>query len=146
VAAKKKTTTKKAAKRAVPSVSPARGKTVDWYLEKLPAWQRAFADEIVAVVKRAVPTSTASIKWAQPVWDSGGPLAWLRGAREHLSFGFWRGADLDDPRGLLEGDGDRMRHLKLTEGSKLPRKDLERLVRQAAALNAEKGDPTKRAR
>lgn len=31
----------------------------------------------------------------------------------HANVGFFRGADLDDPAGLLEGTGKRMRHVKL---------------------------------
>lgn len=32
---------------------------------------------------------------------------------EHAAIGFFFGADLDDPAGLLEGGGKRMRHVKL---------------------------------
>jgi hypothetical protein len=31
----------------------------------------------------------------------------------HVNVGFFLGADLDDPAGLLEGTGKRMRHVKL---------------------------------
>jgi len=31
----------------------------------------------------------------------------------HVNVGFFHGADLDDPSGLLEGTGKRMRHVKL---------------------------------
>src|SRR5271154_1533647 len=31
----------------------------------------------------------------------------------HVNVGFFYGASLDDPAGLLEGDGKRMRHVKL---------------------------------
>lgn len=31
----------------------------------------------------------------------------------HVNVGFFRGADLDDPHGLLEGTGKFMRHVKL---------------------------------
>jgi hypothetical protein len=33
--------------------------------------------------------------------------------RAHVNVGFFRGAELDDPRGLLEGSGKRMRHVTI---------------------------------
>ena len=40
----------------------------------------------------------------------------------HVNVGFFRGAALDDPAGLLEGAGKRMRHVKLRWGEMAPRK------------------------
>ncbi len=37
----------------------------------------------------------------------------------HVNVGFFHGADLDDPAGLLEGAGKRMRHVKLRWGEPL---------------------------
>jgi len=34
----------------------------------------------------------------------------------HVNVGFFHGAFLDDPAGLLEGNGKRMRHVKLRPG------------------------------
>ena len=44
----------------------------------------------------------------------------------HVNLGFFHGADLDDPAGLLEGAGKRMRHVKVRWGQPV----------DAAALNA----------
>ena len=35
---------------------------------------------------------------------------------DHVNVGFYRGAELADPAGLLEGAGKRMRHVKLRPG------------------------------
>jgi hypothetical protein len=53
---------------------------------------------------------------------------------------------MDDPRGLLRGDGDRMRNLPIHEGEKLPATAIRGFVEQAIALNEAKGDPTLRRR
>jgi hypothetical protein len=37
--------------------------------------------------------------------------------RNHVNVGFFFGADLEDPAGLLEGTGKRMRHVKLRPGA-----------------------------
>jgi hypothetical protein len=44
----------------------------------------------------------------------------------HVNIGFFHGATLDDPAGLLQGAGKRMRHVKLRWGAPV----------DAAALNA----------
>jgi hypothetical protein len=41
------------------------------------------------------------------------PFAYVNAFKAHASVGFFQGASLDDPAGLLEGAGKRMRHVKL---------------------------------
>lgn len=43
-------------------------------------------------------------------------FAYLDAYTEHASIGFFFGASLDDPARLLEGNGKRMRHVKLRPG------------------------------
>jgi hypothetical protein len=31
----------------------------------------------------------------------------------HINFGFYRGAQMDDPQGILEGSGKQLRHIKI---------------------------------
>ncbi len=84
------------------------------------------------------------MKWGQPVWEHNGPFAWLRPAAKHVSFGFWRGAEMNDPEGHLDGEGERMRHLKMTSAADLKSLPIEGFVKQAVELNGANGDPTKR--
>ncbi|MGD9905254.1 MAG: DUF1801 domain-containing protein [Vicinamibacterales bacterium] len=51
--------------------------------------------------------------------------------RAHVNVGFYFGADLDDPTGLLEGRGRRMRHVKLRPGAERDSAALLALVAQA---------------
>jgi hypothetical protein len=150
MATKKTPTTKKAAapapKRMAAKVSPLKGTSVEAYIDgKLSGWQAEAARRLVALVAREAPEAAAVIKWGQPVFEINGPFAWLRPAKAHVSFGFWRGTELADPKELLEGSGDRMAHVKLTGLDAIDEGALSALVRQAARLNREKGDPTKRA-
>ena len=73
------------------------------------------------------------IKWAQPVIEHHGPMAFIKASKNHVTFGFWRGADLKAPAGLLEGDGDRMKHLKIGLTEEVRVDVVSDLVRQAAA-------------
>jgi hypothetical protein len=49
----------------------------------------------------------------------------------HVNIGFYRGADLPDPAGLLEGSGKRMRHVKLQAGEEVDEEALEGLIAAA---------------
>lgn len=44
------------------------------------------------------------------------PFGYVNAFRDHVNVGFFNGAVLDDPAGLLEGTGKRMRHVKLRPG------------------------------
>ena len=120
-------------------------KTIEEYIASLGGdWRADAVASLRGVVDAAAPGAESSIKWAQPVWASNGPFAYVKAFGRSVNFGFWRGAELDDPTGLLEGEGDRMKHLSLREGDAIPADALAGLVRQAVALNLELGNPTQR--
>ena len=51
----------------------------------------------------------------------------------HANVGFFRGAELEDPAGMLEGTGKRMRHVKVRPGVDLDSAGLADLIRAAYA-------------
>jgi hypothetical protein len=117
--------------------------TVDAYIAGLPEEHRKVATRIRALIAEVAPAATVSIKWSQPVWDANGPFAYIKPFPVTINFGFWRGKDLLDPDGLLDGDGIRMRHLRIVPGDPLPEDAIRAWVTQAVALNTARGDPTK---
>lgn len=119
-----------------------REKTVEAYILSLDPWQAEIARKLRAIVKAAAPKASESIKWAQPVYELNGPFAYFKAFKNTVNFGFWRGADLEDPQGLLEGSGEKMRHVKLGKVEEVDRELLTSFVRQAVELNLQKGDPT----
>jgi hypothetical protein len=132
------------AKKPTAKVSPARGMSVDaWVKAKAKGWQGELVHKLVAVAKSAAPGGEITIKWNQPVLVHNGPVAFIKPAKAHVTFGFWRGAMLSDPKGALEG-GDRMKHLKLPSAKALDETQLKKWVKEAVALNAKLGDPSKR--
>lgn len=50
----------------------------------------------------------------------------------HVNIGFNRGVELRDPRGLLQGQGSRVRHVRIEKAADLANQDLARLIRSAA--------------
>jgi hypothetical protein len=56
------------------------------------------------------------------------PFGYVNTFKSHVNVGFFRGAALKDPAGLLEGSGKRMRHVKLKAGTELSAAALRELV------------------
>ncbi len=123
----------------------AKAKTVEGFIEGLDAEKAEIVRQVRKVVKAAAPDASEAIKWAQPVYEVNGPFAYLQAHSGHVNFGFWRGVELDDPEGLLQGTGEKMRHVKLSEASevKAQQDQFTAWVQQAVQLNIEKGNPTR---
>jgi hypothetical protein len=62
------------------------------------------------------------------------PFAYVNIFKAHVNVGFFNGAALDDPAGLLEGTGKRMRHVKLKPAFDLDSSAMRALI-AAAYLN-----------
>ncbi len=119
------------------------GKAVDAYIAQLEIWQAEIVSEVRKFVLAAVPEAEEAIKWAQPVYSVNGPFAYIKAFKSSVNFGFWRGVDIDDPGGLLQGSGEKMRHVKLTNLDDVDQGAFTDFVKQAVSLNLSKGDPTK---
>lgn len=55
-------------------------------------------------------------------------FAYVNVFKSHVNVGFFHGASLPDPAGLLEGQGKRMRHVKLRPGVTIDAAALEALI------------------
>ncbi|MDP9468161.1 MAG: DUF1801 domain-containing protein [Chloroflexota bacterium] len=117
-------------------------KTVDEYIVAFDDWRTDAMKRLREVVKEGAPHSAVGIKWAQPVWEWNGPMIWMKAYPKHVNIGFWRGTEMDDPHKVLQGDGERMRHIKITTVEEIPADALRDLVKQAVKLNTAKGNPT----
>ena len=61
------------------------------------------------------------------------PFGYVAVFRAHVNVGFFHGAELRDPAGLLEGSGKCMRHVKLRPGAELNVEALDALIDTAYA-------------
>jgi hypothetical protein len=118
-------------------------KTVDDYIASLNGWQADAVAALRRLIREAAPDAVESIKWAQPVYEDNGPFCYIKAFKSHVNFGFWRGVDIPDPQGLLQGSGDKMRHVRLTRVEDIQTDAFRDMVRSAVRLNRTKGDPTK---
>ena len=60
-------------------------------------------------------------------------FAYVNAFKAHVNVGFFRGAEISDPEGLLEGTGKFMRHVKLKPGCDIQATALVKLVDTAYA-------------
>jgi len=58
-------------------------------------------------------------------------FAYVNAFQAHVNVGFFRGADLPDPYGLLEGTGKYMRHVKLRPVGAIHEEALRELIQTA---------------
>ncbi|MDJ0938345.1 MAG: DUF1801 domain-containing protein [Woeseiaceae bacterium] len=105
------------------------------------AWLSEHADELGAIANR----------WFQVMRDCGddvtellhdghptacvGELAfgYVNAFSNHVNVGFFLGAELSDPGGLLEGTGKFMRHVKVRSGDDVDAEALAALIKAAYA-------------
>jgi hypothetical protein len=82
---------------------------------------RARGDDVRELLHDGHPTAC--------IEDAG--FAYVNAFTAHVNVGFFRGADLPDPKGMLEGTGRFMRHVKLRPGSDVDAAALTRLIEAA---------------
>jgi hypothetical protein len=116
---------------------------VDDYLDRLDPTQAALAQALRQLVRAAAPRAVETFKWAQPVFEHGGPLCWIKAHKGHVTLGFWRGKQLPSGAGVIEGSGQKMGHIKVRSAAEIQPTRLKALIREAVALNVQLGDPTR---
>jgi hypothetical protein len=119
--------------------------SVGEYIASLEGWQAEAVASLRQIVLDAVPGAAERFKWAQPVYESNGPFCYIKAFKRHVNFGFWWGLEIDDPLGLLQGSGDKMRHVKITTLADIQPDALKSLAKASAEANQRLGDPTKKA-
>jgi hypothetical protein len=122
---------------------PLREPKVDEYIQKQGDWKADVLERLRTLVLESAPESREAYKWAQPVYEFNGPFCYMKAFKRHINFGFWRGAELTDPLGLLDGSGEKMRHVRLAQVEDFQEEAFRDFIHQAVHLNQTKGDPTK---
>lgn len=83
------------------------------------------------VVKGCAPHLVTTVKWGQGVFADGDvQKIFMHTEDDHVQFGFYRGSSMKDPKGLLEGKGKYVRHVKIRTPKDIDAKALNPLVLQ----------------
>src|SRR5215472_9346903 len=103
---------------------------------------RTCGDDVREVLHDGHPTACVTVA----------AFAYVNAFKAHVNVGFFRGADIADPHGLVEGAGKFMRHVKLSPPRGLDTTNLSRLIAtayadmkarvQAESLKASPGHPS----
>jgi hypothetical protein len=120
----------------------------DAYLDDQPPKNRTIIRALRKFVKRAAPELQESVMWGNGCWikpaapnakTSKGkapkgrqPVSYVFSAPDYVQFGFIRGSSLKDPKKLLEGNGQYVRHVKLRKATDLDETAFKALLLQAA--------------
>lgn len=85
-------------------------------------WMHQHADELGAIAQRWFEVMRRCGDDVRELLHDGHPtacvgdaaFAYVNAFKAHVNVGFFRGAEIADPKGLLEGTGKFMRHVKLS--------------------------------
>lgn len=93
----------------------------DQYLATQPPLHHPLLHALHEFLLTVEPTLTNSIKWKNLIYAKPGGKDQLAVVTHsaHLNLQFWRGVELDDPEGLLEGTGKSIRHVKFRSPEEL---------------------------
>ena len=105
------------------------------------AWMRGHPGDLGAIAQRWFEVMRACGGDVRELLHDGHPTAcvgdaafgYVNAFKDHVNVGFFRGAELPDPKGLLEGTGRFMRHVKLRSGQEIDDAALGNLVHIAYA-------------
>jgi hypothetical protein len=103
------------------------------------AWFDAHADELGAIARRWFDVMRGMGDDVRELLHDGHPTAcvgdaafgYVNAFTAHVNVGFFRGAELSDPKDLLEGTGKFMRHVKLRPESEVDTTALLKLISTA---------------
>lgn len=86
-------------------------------------FMRACGDDVRELLHDGHPTACVA----------DGAFGYVNAFKDHVNVGFFRGAEIADPEGLLEGTGKFMRHVKLRPDRDINATALMRLIKSAYA-------------
>jgi hypothetical protein len=112
-----------------------KGTDIEAYVKGIEPKKRAHVTTLRKFVKKEAPQLREAIRWGNLSWLGTKDVCWVLVYDDHVDFGFHRGASLKDPKGLLEGTGKRLRHVKIREAKDIKPKEFAALLKQAVALD-----------
>ena len=102
-------------------------------------WMHEHSDELGVIARHWFEVMRACGGDVRELLHDGHPTACVADAafgyvnafKAHVNVGFFRGAEISDPEGLLEGTGKFMRHVKLRPGCNVTATSLRKLIHTA---------------
>ena len=98
---------------------------------------KPIAEAIREMVLSQSPEIKEELKWGMPNYTYDGLMAYIIYAKNRVSLGFHKGSKIapEDDRGILEGAGTFMRHVKMTSVDQADWDYLAKLTQAAMKVN-----------
>ena len=107
---------------------------IDTWLAEVPVELRSIAQQWFMQMRRCGEDVLELMHDGCPVaCVEDAPFGYVNAFKNHVNVGFFHGASLEDPAGMLEGSGKRMRHVKLKPNSDCDAEALRTLIESAYA-------------
>jgi len=99
----------------------------------------ALANEIEELIKRLVPNSEAVQKYGGTLFtlhpdQKEGQFCGVFVHKKHVQISFSKGAELKDPKRMLQGSGKIRKHINIASPQEVVSTELNKLIKQAARL------------
>ncbi|MDX9941592.1 MAG: DUF1801 domain-containing protein [Bacteroidales bacterium] len=86
---------------------------VSKFIDSAPSGQKEIFESLRKLIHKHVAGVKEEIKWGRPVFSTARDFAYFKSAKNYATLGFFKASQIDDPKGILEGTGKDMRHIKL---------------------------------
>ncbi len=105
---------------------------VTQYINEAPEEHKQIMHELRQLLHEAVSQVEESFKWSRPIFSTHTSFAYLLANKNHVNLGFNDASKLNDPKGLLEGTGKDMRHIKIKKVADIDRELMVEWFKAAA--------------
>jgi len=115
-------------------MKPYKGRDVEGYLINLDKGKLPIVLILRKIIKEAIPDSKETIKWGTLIFEREKILGAIMVHKDHVNLQLWRGSELTDKDGMLEGTTKAMRHVTFTSASDIKRGPIKALLKEAGRL------------
>lgn len=111
------------------------------YLAGLDAPLREIGEKLRPVIDAALPDAHSAVFHGHPVWSltektGKNPICLVKAYKNYVTFGFWRGRELDDQSGRLVAGARQMAGVKLHSLEDIDADQFTNLLAQAWSLES----------
>ena len=112
-------------------------KTVAEYINDTSVEVKEILKSVQELILDTLPHVEEYMKWGVPTYrlPNGAPLCYLYGGKDHVNMGFLLGSQLEDPEGLLRGEGKKdTRHVHLSSPKDINKAAIKKLLEESVKL------------
>lgn len=117
---------------------------IDARIRELADWRGKTLQKMRQLIKEADPDVVEEWKWVKPssprtpVWSHNGGICTGEVYKSAVKFTFFKGASLEDPKGLFTQPGTVRRAIDVHEGEEVDAEAFKALIKAAVKLNLSK--------